>query len=236
MSSDSKYTYSFHRVSKTDGIGASAQKCRDLRLKALKASPGSFASTYEAESILTDADWIDRITHPDFELFICAATLKNDDSQQESEWVGQVTLRGPISRAEFELPRESGLLPPKSDEEEERWQMLSLFTLSDHRGLGLGAKLCQSALDYLRSYRSSPDEIQVRLMVRPTNQIAVKLYERLGFELTGRATLAEALIASGDEHLLPKDRSLAQWTDRTGFLMVSRISRRGVSAFDVEEK
>lgn len=227
MSSNSNYTYSFFRVSKSDGVSTSAQNLRDLRLQALKVSPGSFASTYDVESAFTDADWINRITVPDQEVFICAAApLKHDYTHpRESKWIAQVTLRGPMSEADFTLPMESGFPPPNCDEEEERWQMLSLFTLPDHRGLGLGAKLCQSALNYLRSYQSLPYQIQVRLMVKPENYVTVKLYQRLGFTLAGRVTLVEALIANGDEHLLPKDQSSAKWSHRSGLIMVSRISR-----------
>lgn len=226
MSSNPNYTYSFFRVSKSDGVSTSAQRLRDLRLKALQISPGSFSSTYEVELAFTDADWIDRISFPGRELFICAATpLKHDDTHPgESEWIAQVTLRGPMSKADFTLPVESGFPPPNPDEEE-RWQMLSLFTLPDRRGLGLGAKLCQSALDYLRSYRPLPYGIQVRLMIKPENHVTVKLYQRLGFTLAGRVTLVEALVANGDEHLLPEDRSSAKWSQRSGLIMVTRLSR-----------
>ncbi|KAJ5512416.1 Acyl-CoA N-acyltransferase [Penicillium fimorum] len=223
----SNYTYSFFRVSKTDEVESSAQKYRDLRLKALKTSPDSFSSTYEIESAFTDADWIDRLTFPDRELFICAATpLSYDPSSPDGiEWIGQVTLRGPSSRADFELPTEADQPPQKSDEEEERWQMLSLFTLSEYRGHGLGSKLCQEAINYLRSYRSFPRQIQVRLIVKAGNNVTVELYQRLGFIHAGKSTLVEALIANGDEHLVPKDLTSAKYSDRKGLIMISRISR-----------
>ncbi|KAJ5198914.1 Acyl-CoA N-acyltransferase [Penicillium cf. griseofulvum] len=222
----SNYTYSFFRVSKTDGVGASAQRYRDLRLKALKTSPNSFSSTYDIESAFTDGDWIDRLTLPDRELFICAATpLSHDSSSDEIQWIGQVTLRGPSSRADFELPVEAGQPSQKSDEEEERWQMLSLFTLAEYRGHGLGSKLCQEAINYLRSYRSFPRQVQVRLIVKAGNHVTVELYRRLGFIHAGKATLVEALIANGDEHLVPKDLASEKYSERKGLIMISRISR-----------
>ncbi|KAJ5800480.1 Acyl-CoA N-acyltransferase [Penicillium psychrosexuale] len=87
-------TYSFLRVSKTDGVEASAQKYRDLRLKALKASPESFSSTYAIESTFTDASWVNRLISPDRELFICAATPVSEDSSSPNgiQWIGQVTM------------------------------------------------------------------------------------------------------------------------------------------------
>ncbi|KAJ5306969.1 hypothetical protein N7508_005984 [Penicillium antarcticum] len=225
----STYTYSFFPISKSVGIHASAQKYRELRLKALKTSPGSFSSTYEIEAAFSDADWVDRLTVLDREVFICAATPSGRDPScsDDTQWIGQVTLRGPSSRADFELPAEAGQPPQRSDEEEERWQMLSLFTLPEYRGRGLGSKLCQAAIDYLRSYRSSPRDVQVRLIVKAGNDVTVELYRRLGFVHAGRATLVEALIANGDEHLIPKDqaRNSAMYIQRQGLIMISRMSR-----------
>ncbi|KAJ5713983.1 uncharacterized protein N7483_011164 [Penicillium malachiteum] len=218
------YTYSFFRVSKSEEIYRSAQKYRDLRLQALQVSPGSFASTYETESAFTDNDWISRLTDPGYEIFISAATSPHY-SLSEPEWVGQVTLRGPASSQDFTLPAASCQPPQKSDSEEERWQMLSLFTLPEHRGNRLGANLCREALDYLRNYRLSPPSIHVRLMVRPENQVAVKLYRRLGFIAAGNCNLSEALVANGDGYLLPKDLSATKWSTRTGLIMSLWITR-----------
>ena len=221
------YTYSFFRVSKTDGLEASAQQYRDLRLNALKASPDSFSSTYDIESAFTDAYWIDRLIAPDRELFICAATPLNHDPlcPNDIQWIGQVTMRGPLSEAQFELPMEAGQPPQKSDEEEERWQMLSLFTLPEHRGHGLGSKLCKEAINHLQSSGTLPRDIQVRLIIKAGNQVAVEFYRRLGFVHGGRATLVEALIANGDEDLLPTDQASAKYLERGGIIMISRISR-----------
>lgn len=228
----SNSTYSFFRVSKTDGIETAAEKYRELRLKALQTSPGSFSSTYEIESAFTDAEWVDRLTVPDREVFICAATSIGHDTSNPSttQWVGQVTLRGPASSADFELPSEADQPPQRADDEEERWQMLSLFTLPEYRGHGLGSKLCQASIEYLRSYRCSPRDVQVRLIVKAGNVATVELYRRLGFVHAGRATLVEALIANGDEHLIPKDRSSNMYTQRQGLIMISRVSRESCVA------
>ncbi|KAJ5677633.1 uncharacterized protein N7477_003266 [Penicillium maclennaniae] len=220
------YEYSFFRISKIEGIQISIQKYRDLRLKALQTAPGSFSSTYEIESAFTEADWINILTAPDREIFICAATpLNQKSSDSDAVWIGQVTLRGPLSLENFILPPESGEAPQKLDTEEERWQMLSLFTLPEHRGHGLGARLCQNALDFLKTCRSSPPGVQVRLIIKQGNDIAVKLYERLGFSEAGLATLAEALVVNGDGHLLPEDRSGPKYNTRAGVIMIYRMSR-----------
>ena len=223
---ESKYAYSFFQVSKTDNIHASALKYRDLRLRALKTSPDSFASKYEIEATFSDADWIKQLTVANREVFICAASPSdaNVTDTDSVEWVGQVSVRGPISQQDFTLPPESGQAKPKPDTEEERWQILSLFTLPEHRGNGLGGKLCQEALDYLQVCRPV-SSIHVRLMVKPENHVTVKLYERLGFSTIGKCTLAEALRANGDGHLLPSDTSSAKYSSRTGLIM-SRVIHR----------
>ncbi|KAJ5726226.1 Acyl-CoA N-acyltransferase [Penicillium malachiteum] len=223
----SNYEYSFFRISKIDGIDASAQKYRELRLQALKTSPGSFSSTYEIEAAFNHTDWVNRLTIPGREVFICAATPTDQDASRPSDiqWVGQVTLRGPASSADFELPAEAGQPPQRPDDEEERWQMLSLFTLPDHRGRGLGGKLCQASIDYLRSYKSFPRTVQVRLIVKAGNDVTVALYQRLGFIHAGKATLVEALIANGDEHLISKDGNETIHTVRQGLIMLSRVLR-----------
>ncbi|WAO91844.1 N-acetyltransferase domain-containing protein [Fusarium falciforme] len=216
--------YTFFHVSKTTSIEESARLYRDLRLKALQTSPESFSSTYEIESAFTEDDWIKRLLEGDRENFVCAATSREADSTSSVEWVGQLTIRGPVSRNDYVLPEASGQTAPGLDEDEERWQMLSLFNLPEHRGKGLGQKLCQEALRHLQKTRKSPN-ILVRLMVKPQNTVTVHLYEKLGFETVGKCTLAEALVANGDGHLLPEDTTDPKYSTRAGLIMTLRISR-----------
>ncbi|PKY04816.1 putative GNAT family acetyltransferase [Aspergillus campestris IBT 28561] len=226
MSTD--YEYSFFRIAKEDVTASTAQKYKQLRLHALSVAPTSFSSTYEIESAFADTEWINRLTATGKETFICAATptQNNDPSDSQSSlastWIGQLTLRGPQSPSDFALPPESG---QKSPTGEELWQMLSLFTLPEHCGRGLGKKLCQEALNYLASYKVSPREVLVRLMVKPENHATVSLYRGLGFAEVGKCTLAEALVANGDGHLLPGDVSGEKYSARSGLIMVLGIRR-----------
>ncbi|KAJ3493231.1 hypothetical protein NLG97_g4864 [Lecanicillium saksenae] len=210
------YTYSYIRISKSHNLEASAQQYRNLRLRGLQASPSSFASTYETEAAFTSTDWETRLSAADKQTFICVATSQG--TQQVSEWVGQVTLRGPMSRADFALAPEAGQLAVNCDDEE-RWQLLGLFLLPDHRGGGRGKQLCQAALEYLGSYLPSPFQVHVRLMIKPDNQAIVRLYEGLDFTQTGKCTLEEAIRASGDGYLLPDDTSSEKYSIRTGLIM-----------------
>lgn len=220
----SLYHYSFSHVSKTDSVHQSAIQYRDLRLKALKASPESFSSTYEIESQFTETQWVDRLLQEDRENFVCIASPVDPGSSSTSQWVGQVTLRGPVSRKDFTLPEISGQLTPGGDDEEDRWQMLSLFILPDHQGRKLGQGLCRDVIKHLQETQRKARTV-VRLMVKPQNTTTVHLYEKLGFETVGKCTLAEALVANGDGHLLPEDITDARYSTRSGLIMIYTISK-----------
>ncbi|KAF4494985.1 Acyl- N-acyltransferase [Fusarium agapanthi] len=220
----SMYHYSFSHVSKTDTIHQSAIKYRDLRLKALKASPESFSSTYEIESQFTEKEWMDRLLQDGRENFICVATPADAGSSSVAQWVGQVTLRGPVSRRDFTLPEISGQPMPGRDDEEDRWQMLSLFILPEHQGRKLGQDLCREVIRHLQETQQKARTV-VRLMVKPQNTATVHLYEKLGFETVGKCTLAEALVANGDGHLLPEDIADARYSTRSGLIMIYTISK-----------
>lgn len=218
MASD--FSYTFFHVSQTDQVKASAAQYRNLRLKALKTSPESFSSTYDIESSFGDEVWEQRLCEKGKETFICAASHATSG---DTEWVAQVTLRGPLKRSEYDLPTESGQPSADPDVDTEFWQMLSLFNLPEHRGRGLGKKLCQEALLYLEKERPA-SSLLVRLMVKPQNTATVHLYQSLGFEDVGSCTLAEALVANGDVKLLPDDYSTrSEYTTRGGLIMTRRI-------------
>ncbi|RKL45636.1 hypothetical protein BFJ72_g3181 [Fusarium proliferatum] len=220
----SLYHYSFSHVSKTDSVHQFAIQYRDLRLKALKASPESFSSTYEIESQFTETQWVDRLLQEDRENFVCIATPVNPGTSSMAQWVGQVTLRGSVSKRNFTLPEASGQPMPGEDNEEDRWQMLSLFILSEHQGRKLGQGLCREAIKYLQETQQKTRTV-VRLMVKPQNTATVHLYEKLGFETVGKCTLAEALVANGDGHLLPEDIADARYSTRSGLIMTYTISK-----------
>ncbi|KAG2009381.1 hypothetical protein GB937_007784 [Aspergillus fischeri] len=227
MTSDYHYTY--FRVSKTEDLTFLAQRYRDLRLQALKLSPSSFAATYESEALLTDEYWESRLSQPGRETIVCAArpaAKSNAFSEEDLEWVAQLTLLGPRTKEEFTLPATSGQPEPGPDNEEERWQLLGLYTLSSHRGLGIAKRLCAEAIKYLVEYRADPKNVHVRLMVKWGMEAAVRLYQQLGFEEVGSCTLAEALIANGEGDLLPEGyEAQEKFCARSGHVMLQCFTR-----------
>ncbi|KAF4187857.1 hypothetical protein CNMCM8927_007535 [Aspergillus lentulus] len=227
MTSDYHYTY--FRVSKTEDLTRSAQRNRDLRLQALKLSPSSFAATYESEALFTDEYWESRLSRPGRETFVCAArpaANSNASNKEDLVWVAQLTLLGPRTKEEFTLPATSGQPEPGPDEEEERWQLLGLYTLSSHRGRGIAKRLCAEALKYLVEYRAEPKNVHVRLMVKWGMEAAVRLYQQLGFEEVGSCSLAEALIANGEGDLLPEGYEVQEkFCAQSGHVMLQRFTR-----------
>lgn len=145
-------------------------------------------------------------------------------STRERKWVAQVTLRGPLSAEEFHLP-ESGQPPAARDEEEEKWQMLSLYNLPSHRGKGLGKRLCKAACDFVVSRGGLAPTITVRCMVKPDNLATLGMYQSLGFERTGLCTLEEALRANGDADMIPEGLLDKKFTTRTGIILALRLRR-----------
>ncbi|KAM0230013.1 hypothetical protein ACHAPO_009565 [Fusarium lateritium] len=214
--------YSFIRIDRCAAdLSSMAAKYKTLRLEALRQSPTTFSSTMEIESQFDDEIWISRLREPNKETFICVF-----EEGQSSEWVAQVTLRGPLSSKEFMLPPESGQSSLARDELEEKWQMLSLYSLPSHRGKGLAAKLCQQAFHFLESQQGTRvHHVLVRIMAKPENTAAIRLYERLGFKHTGHCTLEEALKSNGDGHLIPKGKLENKYTTRTGIIMATQLHR-----------
>lgn len=226
--STSHYEYSFFCIAKNNVIVSSAKKYKQLCLQALSVALTSFSPTYKIKSALTDEEWITCLAVNGNETFICTATsIKTNTSKphtpEQTIWVGQLTLCDLQSWEDFILPKESGQKNPMEDGDKELWQMLSLFTLPNHHGQGLGKKLCQEALGYLALYQESPHEVWVRLMVKLGNHAMVSLYQGLGFVDIGKCTLAEALIVNGDKDLLLKDINGLKYSVRSGLIMMLEI-------------
>ncbi|KAI8937922.1 hypothetical protein NX059_005605 [Plenodomus lindquistii] len=225
------YTYTFSHVQPTpQSLPHLAQRYKALRLSALLKSPGAFSGTYADESRRTDEWWEARLQIPGRETFICAAKPLGgeDEGAEDGEWVAQVTLLGPVSANSYRLPEDAG--QPLVAEDEEKWQMLSLYTDPDHRGKRIAQSLCKEVFWWLKERKGASGEkilgkVRVRIMVRPDNTAVLKMYTGLGFLDAGRCTLAEALVANGDGEMVPEGGGGEKYQTRVGLIMVVVLER-----------
>ncbi|KAI5459098.1 hypothetical protein BGZ63DRAFT_415756 [Mariannaea sp. PMI_226] len=194
-----------------------AEKYKQLRLAALQQSPDAFSSTYEDESKYSDEIWLQRVFNSTKKTFVCV-------DRSDGSWVAQVSILGPLKREAFLLPDEAGQPEVLSDEEEEKWQMVALYTLPSHRRKGLGKVLCQEAFQHLVETRGGPKKVRVRIMVKPQNVASVKLYQSLDFVDCGRCTLEEALTINGED--IPENPSADKYRVRSGYVMALQLERQ----------
>ena len=200
------------------------QKYKSLRLEALLTSASAYGSTHEIESAFTTAEWEERVWREGVVMLVCVAkpvrdgdgverevTESDELGDLEGDWVGTTTFLGPIPKASYQLPPESGGPEIGSDEEETRWHMTGLYTSPKHRRKGLAKMIIKSAMAYARNYTlslSSPSRssgtknVRLRMMIRPDNTTVVSLYAAIGFVDAGRCTGTEAFKANGDEELM----------------------------------
>lgn len=235
MATRHDHSYIYSHIDKTSPeINSYAQKFKTLRLSALSSSPSSFSSTYEVESQHFDQWWKDRLLAVGRETFVCVACPEGQMNDGEGEWVGQVTLLGPGTQSNWGLPKEADQPKLLPDEVQEKWQMLSLFTLSTYRGRGTGKRLCQAALQWLLESETRLEEgneheiareVQVRIMIKPENTLVLKMYQDLGFVDYGRCTLAEALKANGDGDMIPVGGDDEKFHRRSGLIMALILHR-----------
>jgi len=99
------------------------QRSRSIRLRALKDSPNSFGSTFEAETAFTQEDWRGRLERSDAVTFVAS---------EESDDIGMVRGVG-----DPEYPGEAFLV--------------SMWVAPEARGRRVGESLGQAVIDWARS-------------------------------------------------------------------------------------
>jgi ribosomal protein S18 acetylase RimI-like enzyme len=136
-----------------------ASLLKDARLRALRDAPGAFSSTFEKESVLSDADWAERA----------------------AQWSGDRSItylakdaNAPCGIAAAYLDQENAGLA----------HLVSMWVAPTYRRLGIGAALVQRIFDWARA-KNIP---RLTLLVTSNNDVAIRFYERLGFALTGQTT------------------------------------------------
>ena len=138
------------------------QEAKQLRLEALKDSPESFATSYEDALSYADDLWIKRMEFAfqrDHAIGLYA--------EVDGVLVGMVGA-GWSDRRKIRHVAE----------------VYAVYVKPTHRGMGIGAVLMRRLLDELKAL---PQIKKVKLGVTASNEAAVTLYLRLGFEIVGRA-------------------------------------------------
>jgi ribosomal protein S18 acetylase RimI-like enzyme len=139
----------------------SALVFKTLRLRALEDAPAAFSSTYDKESQLTDAEWIERL------------------AQWTDQWTGNNSVIFLATDGEGACGIAGSFLHP------EDWtiaQLVSMWTAPTHRRRGVGRLLVNQVLSWARSREAHT----LCLDVTSSNHPAILFYERLGFTRTAR--------------------------------------------------
>ena len=208
---------------------AFALKYRELRLKGLELSPEAFSSKLAVEEQFPEEEWISRVNDPRVETFIGALAPANssrdkeDVTESESEWVAQVSVRGPMSHKDFSFPPDSGQpqYSTKDFETHEFWHYFSLYMLPMYRGKGISKRLCQETIKYLRDVR--PKSLVLRGMGKRANTPSLSLFKSLGFVDVGSCTMAEGVAANLSP--IPDDLHDSKYHMRVGFITLLPIEK-----------
>ncbi len=159
------------------------QEAKRLRLEALRQDPTAFASSYEEAQAYADEVWINRV----------AAAFKRDRSMTlyaENEG----TLRGMAGAAWSSRCKFCHVA-----------EVYGVYVSPAMRGQGVGTKLMSALLDELAA---QPRIEKVKLSVTSSHEAAVRLYQRLGFEIVGTAK-GELKVAGEYHDLYYMEKQLA---------------------------
>jgi len=138
------------------------REAKQLRLKSLLAEPSAFASSYEDELAFPDDVWIAR-------------------SKSAYERDGNMTY---FAEVDGELVGMAGAHWSSKAKLRHVAEVYGVYVSSGIRGRGIARRLMDRLLAELRSM--GPIE-KVSLGVTSDNAAALRLYEKLGFEIVGRA-------------------------------------------------
>jgi len=112
----------------------------------------------------------------------CGGSFEEEDRLAEEEW------RRRTQNALFALSddRLIGMIVYAFDKElktKHIAEIYGFYVSADHRGKGVGTRLLEYTLSTIRRNRRT---VMVRLYVNPEQRVAVKLYKKAAFVVTGR--------------------------------------------------
>ena len=138
------------------------REAKQLRLEALLAEPSAFASSYEDELAFPDEVWIGRLT-------------------SAYEWDGNMTFFAEVGGV---LVGMAGAHWSSKAKLRHVAEVYGVYVSPEMRGRGIASALLRRLLEELRTLRQIE---KVSLTVNSESIAAVRLYEKLGFEIVGAA-------------------------------------------------
>ncbi|KIW67679.1 hypothetical protein PV04_06911 [Phialophora macrospora] len=148
---------------------------KKLRLRSLKEDPKSFVSKYENEVDQQQDFWLNRLTADRVVHLVLAREAGANPNKDllEKQWVGFVVISaGPSDQVgDSSSPAE--------------WYMAAVYIEPEVRGQGLGKRLVQATIDYIKDHAPTEDSKPVCCFtsVRHGNDNALELYQKLGFRI-----------------------------------------------------
>ena len=134
-----------------------ATHLKTVRLRALQDTPSAFSSTYAQESLLSEAEWLQR-----------AAKWSNGSSS--------------ACFLAMDEGAPCGIIACYFDEHDPpRPNVVSMWVAPEHRRTGLGTRL----MNEVQRWAQTRGAGELRLMVTNNNAKAISFYERCGFVFTG---------------------------------------------------
>lgn len=141
------------------------REAKSLRLQALQDDPLAFGTSYEEALDYADEVWTTRAK---------AAFEREGAIALYAEVAGKLVGMAGAGWSDRRKTRHVA-------------EVYAVYVKPNHRGKGIGAALMRGLLDELKAL---PQIEKVKLSVTRSNEAAVALYRRLGFETVGRARRA----------------------------------------------
>lgn len=131
---------------------------KKIRLQSLRESPDSFCSTLECESARTDDQWRDRLSATDGSAFALPLISFDEAVVTGIAW---------------------GVIHDEKDQHSNVYQM---WISPEYRGQGIAKALLRKIIDW--SIDKGVES--VHLGVNTNNEVAIRLYESIGFRVFGK--------------------------------------------------
>ena len=197
---------------------ALAQKFREFRLLALKTAPGAFASSYDDEAKRGLEHTFERLRHAKATQFVALASASTQDTAHiheaniadllDRDWLGFIVLIGlgedlssisaksdPLSQVAKGTKLDGGAYETHNNNVI-RFHLNGMFVSPAARRCGMGVRLIEAALGTAKSISDKTScGFHCTIIVDEWNDAAIKLYERVGFEVVATETYGEDRIA-----------------------------------------